>query len=79
MRTPNSKFRSHTGVSLVEMMIVITVMFIISTFALMAIGNSQTHLDRENIAKDFKTSLERARFDSIRRNVSTCGEMAADS
>ena len=76
MRTPISKFRTPTGASLVEMMIVITVMLVVSTFALMAIGDSQTHLDRENIAKDFKTSLERARFDSIRRNVSTCQDMA---
>lgn len=42
----------------------------------MAIGDSQIHLDRENIAKDFKTTLERARFDSIRRNVASCEDMA---
>ena len=57
-------------------MIVITIIGLVSTFSLMALADSQTHLDRQNIARQFKNSLERARFDSVKRNASVCEDMS---
>ena len=42
----------------------------------MALADSQAHLDRQKIARQFKNSLERARFDSVKRNVSNCEDMS---
>ncbi|MEQ1762447.1 MAG: hypothetical protein ABL984_04785 [Pyrinomonadaceae bacterium] len=62
--------------SIIELMIVVTIIGLVSTFSLMVLADSQTHLDRQNIARQFKNSLERARFDSVKRNVSTCEDMS---
>jgi hypothetical protein len=58
------------------MLIVVTIVMVVGTFALMVIGDSQAHLDRQGIAREFKISLERARYDSVKRNVSKCEDMS---
>jgi prepilin-type N-terminal cleavage/methylation domain-containing protein len=68
--------KSELGTTLIELMIVITIIGLVSTFSLMALADSQTHLDRQNIARQFKNSLERARFDSVKRNASVCADMS---
>jgi prepilin-type N-terminal cleavage/methylation domain-containing protein len=68
----NSEFTSERGVSLIELLVVLVILAILTTFALISLGNSTKSLERQNIAKSFKNSLERARFDSIKRRASVC-------
>lgn len=59
----------QSGVSLVELLIVITVAVILTTFALASFDRAKSQLQRQNIAREFKTYLERARFDSVKRRA----------
>lgn len=64
------------GFSLVEMLIVVAVIGILVTFAVLSFGSSSANLERQNIAREFKVALERARFDSVKRRAETCSEMS---
>ncbi|HKP69477.1 MAG TPA: type II secretion system protein [Pyrinomonadaceae bacterium] len=72
----NRRFASEDGYSLIEIVLVMVIMAIMTTFAILALGSSTQNLDRQNITKEFKVSLERARFDSVRRRASECTDMA---
>src|SRR5688500_12678696 len=72
----NSREYSSQGASLIEVLIVLVVVAILATFAILALGNSASNLERQNIAKEFKIALERARFDSVKRRPSSCQEQA---
>ena len=69
-------YKSQRGASLVEMLVVLVVVGILVTFAVAQFGGSKYSLDRQNIAKQFKVSLERARFDSVKRHANTCANMS---
>src|ERR1041385_6016723 len=69
-------FKSQRGASLIEVVVVLVEMAILATFAVSLLGKSSTNLERQNIAKKFKTSLDRARFDSVKRHASTCDNMS---
>jgi prepilin-type N-terminal cleavage/methylation domain-containing protein len=72
----NRRFASEDGYSLIEIVLVLVIIAIMATFAILALGSSTQNLDRQNITKEFKVSLERARFDSIRRRASECTDRA---
>src|SRR5678809_1248577 len=64
------------GFSIIEVLIVMAVLAILVTFAVAQFGKSSTNLERQNIAREFKVALERARFDSVKRRPSNCADMA---
>lgn len=72
----SSKFDSQSGKSLVELLVVLAIAAIIVTMAVTQLGASTDNLERQNITREFKVSLERARFDSVRRRASVCDNMA---
>lgn len=67
------KFVSQHGYSLVEIMIVIVIIAIITTFAVSRFGNAKTNFKRQNISRELKVNLERARFDSVKRRAEVVG------
>lgn len=68
--------RNQSGKSIMELMIVLTVVIILVTIAVAQFGTAGTNLDRQNIAREFKVSLERARFDSVKRRATNCDDMS---
>jgi prepilin-type N-terminal cleavage/methylation domain-containing protein len=73
----NPRNTTQKGASVVEMLIVLAVLGIIVTFAVMQYGRSRENFTRQNIAREFKVYLERARFDSVRRRANTCNDMSS--
>lgn len=71
----NKRIR-EAGASILELIIVVAVILILATAALTKLGNSRSVVNRQNIARQFKVDLERARFDSIKRRASVCADMA---
>ena len=67
---------SESGKSIIEMMVVLAIAAILVTIAVAQLGSSGDNLERQNIAREFKVSLERARFDSVRRRAGECNNMA---
>ncbi|MEO6589152.1 MAG: type II secretion system protein [Pyrinomonadaceae bacterium] len=63
------KFNSQSGISLIEVLIILIVTVILATFAVAQFGKSKVVFQRQNIAREFKVNLERARFDSVKRNA----------
>ncbi|MGI8639608.1 MAG: pilus assembly FimT family protein [Pyrinomonadaceae bacterium] len=70
------KVNSQSGVSLIEVLIVLVILAILISFAVAQFGNSKTNLQRQRIAREFKVYLERARFDSVKRRAVNTGDMA---
>ena len=66
----------QAGYSLAEVMIVLVVLGILLSLAVVQFGRSRENLDRQNIAREFKVNLERARFDSVKRHASVCSDMS---
>lgn len=71
-----TKFNSQSGISLVEILIVLVIAAILTTFAVAQLGQSKTNLQRQNVARELKVSLERARFDSVKRRAADTDKMA---
>ncbi|HEX8737178.1 MAG TPA: prepilin-type N-terminal cleavage/methylation domain-containing protein [Pyrinomonadaceae bacterium] len=67
MKETESNFQK--GFSLLELLIVIVIVGIISVMAMTQFGRTETRLQRQNIARELKVYLERARFDSIKRRA----------
>lgn len=63
------KIHSESGLTLIEILIVITLIAIVSTIAISQFATSKTNLQRQGIAREFKVYLERARFDSVKRRA----------
>jgi len=59
----------QSGISIIEVLVVMTVIAILTTIAIMQLGRSKTNLQRQRIAREFKVYLERARFDSVKRRA----------
>src|SRR6185369_12576012 len=70
------KLNSQRGVSLIELMVVLVILSILVAFAVMAFGSTRKNLDRQNLAREFKVYLDRARFDSIKRRANVCSDMS---
>jgi prepilin-type N-terminal cleavage/methylation domain-containing protein len=60
---------SQGGFSLFELLIVLVIIGIVTTFALVQLGSSKVDLQRQQISREFKIYLERARFDSVKRRA----------
>jgi Tfp pilus assembly protein FimT len=71
-----STFTKESGVSLIEVVIIIVVVAVLVTFAVASFRSAGSNLDRQNIAREFKVNLERARFDSVKRRATVCSDMS---
>lgn len=65
----HSVLNSQSGISLVEILVVVVISGILVTFSVAQFGRAKNNFVRQNIAREFKTSLERARFDSVKRHA----------
>ena len=63
------------GISIVEMLIVVTMIGVVSAFAVMQIAGAQRAMRLTNSAREFMSWLDKTRLDSIRRHA-VGGEMA---
>ena len=71
-----SKTNTESGISIIEVVVVILIVTILVTFAVASFRSAGSNLDRQNVAREFKISLERARFDSVKRRASVCEDMS---
>ncbi len=69
MEHNRDKFFNQKGVSLVELLVVISIIVVISTLAIMSLGSSKNQLGRQTVARELKVAFERARFDSVKRRA----------
>ncbi len=69
MEHNSDKFFNQKGVTLMEMLIVILIIMILSTFAIMNISSPKIQLERQTVARELKVAFERARFDSVKRRA----------
>lgn len=75
---PVKKFEPQDGISLVEIMVVIVIIGIVTAMALMQSGSADAQFKRQNIARELKVALERARFDSVKRRAQASPDMRAN-
>ena len=68
--------KSEKGFSVLEFLVVIVIGSILVAVAISQFGTSRSQLQRQNIAREFKVRLERARFDSVKRRVADDNAMA---
>lgn len=68
--------QKQRGLSLVELMIVIVIIGIVVAFAVAQFGNASTVFETQNVARELKVNLERARFDSVKRRPDNLADMA---
>ena len=59
--------------------IVLVIASILVTLAVSRFAGATANLHRQNVAREFKVSLERARFDSVKRRASQSSAMASVS
>lgn len=71
-----NRFNSQSGQTVIEMLVVLTIAAIIAVIAVLGLGDARGNLQRQNLVRELKVSLERARFDSLKRRVANVGEMA---
>ncbi len=69
MEHNHDKFFNQKGFSLVELLVVISIIVIISTLAIMRISSPKIQLERQTVARELKVAFERARFDSVKRRA----------
>lgn len=65
----NRTFHGQSGKSLIEIIIVVVIITIVATFTVAQYGSSKNNLSRQNTAHKLKSSMERARFDSVKRRT----------
>lgn len=70
------KMHGQSGVSIMEVLIVLVIAAILLTVSVALFGNSSDNFKRQNAARAFKNYLERARFDSVKRRATTAADMA---
>lgn len=70
------QFNDVRGFSVLELLIVITMIAVVTAFALMRVVESQRAMRLSDSAREFTAYLEKARIDSIRRHAQTAAEMA---
>ena len=64
------------GFSVVDLLIVISIVGIVTSFALTTTVRAHRHLARANEIRKFAAHLEKCRLDSIRRRATTAAQMA---
>jgi type II secretory pathway pseudopilin PulG len=68
--------KNQKGFSIVELLIVTVIVMTLSTTALFTIRKAHIDFQRQNLARDFKTLLDRARYDSIKRRAVSSSDRA---
>lgn len=78
MNAPLTKhnFSNASGFTVIELLIVITIISVVSGFALMQITRARQVMVRENAARELGSYLEKARVDSLRRHPTASAQMA---
>ncbi len=78
MKAPltSTKLSREAGVSVVELLIVVSMIAVFSGFAFMKIVRARQLMIRANSAQELAGYIEKARLDSIRRRPSLVSEMA---
>src|SRR5580765_5568202 len=69
-----SRSNSQSGASIIELLIVLAIIAILFTLAAAQFGRSGENFERQNITREFKISLERARFDSVKRHANVVAQ-----
>jgi Tfp pilus assembly protein FimT len=64
------------GASVLEVLVVVSISVVLAGMAIAQFSRARTILSRQNIARTFKNSLERARFDSVKRRANDDSTMA---
>jgi Tfp pilus assembly protein FimT len=65
------------GFSLLELLVVFLVLSVVVTFAVTQFGGTQSQVQTQNVVRSLKVHLERARFDSVKRNARTTSTESA--
>jgi prepilin-type N-terminal cleavage/methylation domain-containing protein len=73
---PESARAEQNGFTVIELLIVLTIISVLSGFALMQITRARQAMVRENAARQFVGYIEKARIDSLRRRATTSTQMA---
>jgi prepilin-type N-terminal cleavage/methylation domain-containing protein len=68
--------KSQKGFSLLELLVAVVIIGIIAVMAMTQFGRTETRIQRQNIARELKIYLERARFDSVKRRATITTDMA---
>ncbi|MDQ1640281.1 MAG: hypothetical protein QOF62_3620 [Pyrinomonadaceae bacterium] len=75
MNAPLTKY-SAGGFTVIELLIVVSILSVVSGFALMQITRARQVMTRENAARQLGSYLEKARVDSLRRHPVASAQMA---
>lgn len=68
--------KSQSGKSIIELLVVLVTAGVLITMAVSQAGNAKNNLQRQNLAREFKVHLERARFDAVKRRAEATDEMS---
>lgn len=70
-----NEFNAQSGKSLIEMLIILAVGGILVAMAVTRMTSAQANMERQNLAREFKVNLERARFDAVKRRAVSLTDM----
>jgi prepilin-type N-terminal cleavage/methylation domain-containing protein len=77
LRSAKLDYSGHAGgFSVIELLIVVSIISVVSGFALMQITRARQVMVRENAARQLDSYLEKARVDSLRRHATASAQMA---
>jgi prepilin-type N-terminal cleavage/methylation domain-containing protein len=74
--TLTSANKNNRGFTVIELLIVVSILSVVSGFALMQITRARQVMTRENAARQLGSYLEKARVDSLRRHPAASAQMA---
>ncbi|HEY6189462.1 MAG TPA: type II secretion system protein [Pyrinomonadaceae bacterium] len=73
MSSTSERRRGERGVSMVEVLIMLTMIALISGYALTRISGAQQYMRMENASREFMSYVDKARIDSVRRHAGPPG------
>jgi prepilin-type N-terminal cleavage/methylation domain-containing protein len=73
MTSYKNSARDEHGVSLIETLVVVSIILIVAALAFMQRGSANAQFQRQNVARELKVAFERARFDSVKRRAEGAG------
>lgn len=68
--------KDENGYSLTEVIVVLVIMGVVTTIPVLMIGSAKVQFTRQTFVRELKSSLERARFDSIKRKPESKDRMS---